>query len=91
LVHRHLEHRVNAQIVGVIAVFIASGDHQHAEPDDVGQAVGDQVWIARVVDTRRQSIGNTKPPLNLAQHQQAAVRRQLPAIKSRNNRLVRNG
>jgi hypothetical protein len=30
---------VAAQDIGVIAVFVTSGDHQHAEADDLGQAM----------------------------------------------------
>jgi len=33
---RHLEDRIDPQAVGVDAVFMAGGDHQQAEADDVG-------------------------------------------------------
>ena len=42
-IQRHLEHRVGAQAVGVVAVLIAGRDHQHAKADHVGQAVSDLI------------------------------------------------
>ena len=34
-IQRQLEHRVAAQRVGVVAVLVPGGDHQHAEADDL--------------------------------------------------------
>ena len=36
-----LEHRIAAQRVGVVAVLVSGGNHQHAKPDDLRQAVHD--------------------------------------------------
>ena len=44
---RHLEYRIGAKTVGVVAVLVAGGDHQEAEPDDVGESMRDLVrWRA---------------------------------------------
>jgi hypothetical protein len=68
-VQRQLEHRVAAQRLGVVAVFVAGGDHQHAEADDLGQPVPNPLRRARVPETSRQPIGHAEPALDLAQRQ----------------------
>jgi hypothetical protein len=70
---RHLEHRIDAKTVGVIAVLVAGGDHQ-AEADDVGESVRDLIGRTRVLDTAGETIGDAQPLLGFAQHQDAAVR-----------------
>jgi hypothetical protein len=69
---RHLEHRIDAKTVGVIAVLVAGGDHQEAEADDVGER--DLIGRTRVLDTAGETIGDAQPLLGFAQHQDAAVR-----------------
>lgn len=71
---RHLEHRIDANTVGVIAVLVAGGDHQEAEADDVGESVRDLIGRTRVLDTAGETIGDAQPLLGFAQHQDAAVR-----------------
>ena len=85
-VHGELEHRVDAQMVGVTAVLEASCDHQHAEADDLLEPVKDALRRARVHDAPGETPGNAQPLLDLAQHQQAAIRGQLCAVKARNDR-----
>jgi hypothetical protein len=89
-IERQLEHRIVAQHVGIVAVGVTGGDHQHAEPDDLGRAVHDPFRHARVLKTGRQSVGQPQPALNLAQGQQAAFRRQSAAVKAGNDRLAVN-
>jgi hypothetical protein len=66
-IQRQLEHRVAAQCVGVVAVLVPSGDHQHAEPDDLRQAMLDLLRRARVGQTVRQSVRQAQPALDFAQ------------------------
>ena len=73
---------------GVVAVFVAGGDHQHSKPNDVGQAVGDLVRRGRINHAGGKPIGDAKMPLDLAQRQNPAVRRQQPAVKFDHHRLA---
>ena len=79
---RHLEHRVGAERIGVDAVLVARRDHQHAEAQDVGDAVLGAGWIARVLDAGREPAGDIEPPLYLAQSQQPGVRGQGAAVEA---------
>jgi hypothetical protein len=71
---RHFEHRIGAKTVGVVAVLVAGGDHQEAEADDIGESVRDLIWRTLVLDTACETIGDAQPLLDLAQHQDSAVR-----------------
>jgi hypothetical protein len=73
-VERHLEYRIDAKTVGVVAVLVAGGDHQEAEADDVGESVRDLIRCALILDTASKTISDAQPLLDLAQHQDAAVR-----------------
>ena len=87
----HLEDRIAAHPVGVIAVLIARGDHLHAKADHVGQAADDLVRAARIVDALRQTVGHAQPLFHLGQRQNAAVRRQHAAVKPGNDSLAADG
>ena len=69
-----LADRIGAKTVGVVAVLVAGGDHQEAEPDDVGESVRDLIRCALILDTASKTISDAQPLLDLAQHQDAAVR-----------------
>ena len=62
-VMRHLEYRIDAKIVGVVAVRVAGGDHQEAEADDVGESVRDLIRRARILDTASETISDAQPLL----------------------------
>lgn len=79
---RDLEQRIGAQGVGVVAVLIAGRDHQQPEADDVGERVYGAGGITRIVDTGGKTLGHLEPLFDLAQDQQAAVGRQLAAVKA---------
>ena len=87
-VQRQLEGRVVAQAVGVVAVLVAGRDHQHAEPQDVGNAVPDPLGQARIVDAGGQAFGNAEPLLDLAQDQHAGVGGELPAVEAGDDGLA---
>ena len=61
-----------------------------ARADDVGERVRDLVRRARIDDARGQAFGDAKALLDLAQHQNAAVRRQQTAVELRDNFLASN-
>jgi hypothetical protein len=73
-VMRHFEYRIDAKTVGVVAVLVAGGDHQEAEPDDVGESVRNLVRCPRILDAASETISDAQSLLDLAQHQDAAVR-----------------
>jgi hypothetical protein len=56
-IERQLEHRIAAQRIGVVAILIAGGNHQHAKPDDLRQAMHDLLWHPRVPETAGQAVG----------------------------------
>ncbi len=87
---RHLEHRVAPQHVGVVAVLVTGGDHQHPETDNLGQAVLNPLRRPRVPQTPRQPIGHAEPALDLAQRQQPAFRGQPTAVKASDDGLAPN-
>jgi hypothetical protein len=87
---RKLERRIGPQAGGVVAVLIAGGDHQHAEPDYTGVAVDDLILRARIRAAARQPLGGAKALLGLPQNQNARIRRQRPAVKTRHERLAKN-
>ena len=72
-VERHLEHRIDAQGIGVDPVLVAGADHQQPKPDDIRQAVGDLIGRPRINQARGQPIGDPKPLFDFAQRQNAAI------------------
>jgi hypothetical protein len=86
-IERHLEHRIAPQAIGVVAVLIAPRDHQQPKADDVGKAVGDR---APVDHAGGEPIGEAKALVDLAQRQNAAIRRQQAAVKLDLDALARN-
>jgi hypothetical protein len=89
-VERQLEHRVAAQRVGVVAVLVAGGNHQHAEADDLGQPMLNPLRRARIVQAGRQPIRHAEPALDLAKGQQSTLRGQPAAVKASDNGLASN-
>ncbi|ESX40621.1 hypothetical protein X762_31000 [Mesorhizobium sp. LSHC426A00] len=84
----HLEDRIAAQPVGVVAVLVAGADHLHAKVDHVRQAVDDLVRAARIVDATRQTLGHPQPLFHLGQGQNAAVGRQHAAVETGDDGLA---
>ena len=89
-IERHLEHGITTKTGGVVAVFIAGGDHQEPKTNDIGEAVRDLIGRAWVLDTRRHAIGDAKALFDLAQNQNTAVRRQQAAVEFGDNCLAGN-
>ncbi len=87
-IERHLEHRITAKTGSVVAVFVAGADHQQPKANDVGQAVGDLIRRSRINYAGGEPIGDAKAPLDLAQSQNPAVRRQQAAVEFDHNGLA---
>ena len=84
-IHRQLEQRVSPQAVGVVAVLVTGGDHQHAEADDLIEPVHDALGRPRVTDARGKTPGDPQSLLDLPQHQQTPVRGHQCAVEPRFN------
>ena len=78
------------QRIGVIAVFVARGDHQHAEADDLVELVGDLLGHTRVGDAGGHTRGDAKPLFDLPQRQQTAVGGQQVAVETSDDRFASN-
>ena len=89
-IERHLEHRIGAQRIGVVAVLITRRDHQQAKPDNVRHRMRDVVGSAQVNDAGGHALGDAQAALDLAQSQNPAVRRQKAAIKFDDHILAGN-
>ena len=89
-VERHLEHRIGAQPIGVVAVLIARRDHQHAKANDLGHRMRDMVGSARVLDAGGHALGDAKSALDLAQSQNPAVGGKPPAVEFNHDILARD-
>ena len=90
-IERHLEHRIAAQRIGVVAVLVAGADHQQSKTDDVRQAVRDLIGRARINHAGGEPIGDPKPLFDFAQRQNAAIRRQQAAVEFDHDRLAGSG
>ena len=86
-----LKGRVDAQGIKIVAILIAAGDGEHPRPDHVGVAVSRTPRIAFVLNARCQQLGQAEAALDLAQQQNAAIRRQPPAVKPGAQFLARDG
>ena len=79
---RHLEGRIGAQRVAVVAVGIARRDQQGAVADHLGKRMPHPVRRARVLDAIGQPLGDPKPLLDRRQQQYPGIRGQQAAIES---------
>jgi hypothetical protein len=61
------------QAVGIVAILIAGGNHQHAEAQHLSKAVLDALWHARIVDASGETRGHAEARLDLTQRQHAAI------------------
>ena len=88
---RHLEGRVGAQHVAVVAILVAGGDQQCPEADHLGDRVLDPLRRPRVLDAACQTLGDPQPTLDLGQDQHAAVRGQPSGVEGDLHGLAGNG
>ena len=63
-----------AQAVGIVAVLVAGGNHQHPETQDVGDAMHDTPRRARVGQAGGQAVSDAEAAFDLAQRQHAGIR-----------------
>ena len=82
---------IGAQLVEVVAILIAAGDGEDARAQDVGDAVGDEIGIARVGDQRGELVGDAQAPLGGGQQHHAAIGGEAPAIERGDDFLASDG
>ena len=78
-------------MVEIVAVLIAAGDGEHADAQNVGDAMRQQVRITRIRDQGRQLVGEAEALFGRGQQQHATVGCQAPAIECGDNFLARHG
>lgn len=87
---RQLEGRIVTQGVAVVGILVAGGNGEHPQSQHLGEGVLGALRIAPVPQARRQTIGDPQPAFDLAQQQDAAVRRQPATVERDDNPLARN-
>ena len=80
-----------AQRVEIVGIFIAGCDRRHPRRDHLGIPVPDQQRVAGVGQRTCDHIGDVEVPGTLAQHDQAAIGREVAAILTSCERLARDG
>jgi hypothetical protein len=86
-----LEHRVMAQAIGLIAIFVAATDLVDALGQQIGVRVRDVAGVARVDQGVRQSLGEANLTIHATQQQRPQVGRQTAAVKICANGTAGNG
>ena len=81
--HGQLEQGIRAQGVAVVGVLVSARDREHAEAQHRRESVDHRRRHAPLPNAARQRLGQTEPAFRLAQQDQAAVRRDQPAINRR--------
>jgi hypothetical protein len=79
-----------AQDIGIVAVLVASGDHQHAKADNLFGRMHHLRGLARISDVRGQAGRKAEALLDFAQRQQTATGGKAFSIEGGNDRLVGN-
>ena len=88
---RQLERRIVAQMIEIVGIFVAGRNRQNAREKNVPQRMRHPRRIARIVDRRRQFLGNTEALCSLRQEHHAAIGTDPAAIKSGANFLATHG
>ena len=84
----HLERRVAAQIVQIVAIWIATRDGEDASAQNVRHGMGDLRRIAIVGDQCRQRVDQAKALVGARQQKNPSVGTDLAAIESSGDLLL---
>jgi len=87
MLKRDLEAGIVPQAVGVKTVFMARGNPQDRQADDVVRTVLNPGRITRIRHAGRQTTGRTSLALDRAQQDRTGIRAEGRTIKSRQDRL----
>ena len=78
---RHLECRIDAQCIEIVAVLVPAGDGEHPRSDHVGMGVDDAALITGVRHASAEHRGHAEPLFDLAQNENTAIRGELSGIE----------
>ena len=84
-------HRVVAQLVVVVQIFVAERNAEHALANQCADLVFDQIGAAMVGEAGRKSIHQTDRPVGRSQQQTSRIRGDHAAIERRDNRRPATG
>ena len=87
----HLEGRIGAERIAVVAVGVACRDQQRAIADHFGQPVHHPFRVAPVFEAGGQALGDLQALLERGQQHNAGIRTQPSAVKTDMHRLASNG
>ena len=86
-----LEHRIVAQAVGVVAIFVAATDLVDALSQQVGVRMRDVAGMPHINQGIRQSLSQANLTIYATQQQRPEIGRQTAAVKVCANGMPRNG
>src|SRR5215204_2712173 len=81
MAYRHLEGRIVAERIAIVGVLVARRDRKHPQPKHLLKRVLDALRLAPVADARRKARRQPELLLDPAQHKNARIRRELPAVE----------
>lgn len=84
----HLEGRVVAEIVEIVAIGVTACDREDTATEDIGHRMGDLHRIARIREQPGQSVDQAKTLVGGGQKEHAAVRTDLSAVECGGNFLL---
>jgi hypothetical protein len=85
LAQQSTEHRIVAQTLMVVEVFIPQRYPKHALPDQRSDRMLDQLRIARIDKAARQSIDQSDRFIRAPQQQRSGIRTDHPPVKGRHH------
>ena len=88
LIGDDLQHRIVAQTIGIVGVFVAGDDLVDALAQQFERIVTDALVLPRIAEQRSQIAGQMMALVEGAQRQQAGVAGDLPAGKIGANGLM---
>jgi hypothetical protein len=78
-------------MIEVVGILVSAGNRKHARAQDIGHAVGDKCWIARVGNQPGEALRDAHVALDSGEQHNATVRCQATTIESRDDFLPSDG
>ncbi len=82
---------IAAQVIEIVAIFIATSDGEDSGTQNVGEAVRNQGRVARVGDQRGERVDDAQAPFGGGEEHHAAIRCQTPTIEGGDDFLALDG
>ena len=81
MAYRHLEDRIVPERIAIVGVLVARCDRKHPQPKHLLKRVHDTLGLAPVPNASCKARRKPELLLDLAQHKDTCIRRQLPAVE----------